>query len=292
MERVEQLLALAGLEAVSIALPTDLHHNVAAAALRAGLHVLLERPMASSFAECEDLMTLAHNAGTKLLVGHDLRLSKQWSRVRRLVEEGAVGAVQAATFDLWRRPFRPGSSGWRFDPARVGSWLLEEPVHFFDLVSWWMKEAGNPEWIYARASRRPGTPQGLWDNLSAVVEFETGAHATVTHSLTVEGHHLSARVAGDRGAIFATRDRSLDGAPDAQAALKLFDGDAMSEISIEQDGVEEQLRAEFAHFAEVCVGRAEPVITPAEAARAVAMCEAAERSIRSGEAERVAECGE
>jgi myo-inositol 2-dehydrogenase/D-chiro-inositol 1-dehydrogenase len=289
VEQPEQLLAQPGLEAVSIALPTDLHFSAASAALRAGLHVLLEKPMAATLAECEDLITLAHEAGKTLLVGHDLRFSQQWGRMRRLIKEGAIGVPQAATIDLWRRPFRPGSHGWRFDPARVGSWLLEEPVHFFDLVCWWMKEAGAPGWVYARASRRPGTPAGLWDNFTATVEFETGAHATITQSLAVEGHHLSAKVVGERGALLATRDRNLDGAAEVKAVLKLFDGEALSEIAIEADGVEEQLRAEFAHFAAVCAGTAEPAITSGDAARAVAMCEAAERSIRSGEAERVVE---
>ena len=277
-----------GLEAVDIVLPTDLHFTVAAEALSRGLHVLLEKPMAATAAQCEQLVALAGEAERTLLVGHEFRLSTQWGRMRRLIDEGAIGEVQAATLDLWRRPYREGSEQWRRNPARVGSWVLEEPVHFFDLVCWWMKESGAPQWVYARGSRLPGTPPGLWDNLTAVLEFETGAHATITQSLSVAEHHLTAKVMGSRGALIAAWDGEMDRTTEPRATLKLFDGERLGEIAIEASGEWFELRAEIAHFAQVCAGEAEPVISPAEAARAVAICEAAERSIRSGEAERPA----
>ena len=280
-------LATPGLEGVDIVLPTDMHFEVAAEALRRGLHVLLEKPMAATSEQCEQLIELAQDSGRTLLVGHEFRLSTQWGRIRRLVDEGAVGEVQAVTIDLWRRPYREGSEQWRLDPARVGSWVLEEPVHFFDLACWWMKESGAPQWVYARGSRLPGTPDGLWNNLSAVLEFETGAHATLTQSLSVMEHHLSAKVLGSRGALMATWDAELDRSTDPRATLKLFDGERIGEIAIEASGEWFELRAEVAHFAAVCRGDEDPIITPTEAARAVSICEAAERSIRSGEAERI-----
>jgi len=281
------LIASPGLEAVDIVLPTHLHAEAACAALRAGLHVLLEKPMAPTVEHCESLIESALESGRTLLVGHEFRLSKQWGRMRALIEDRAIGAVQACTVDLWRRPYRAGSQGWKRDPARVASWILEEPVHFFDLACWWLKEAGRPQWVYARANRLPSSAAGLWDNLTAVLEFESGAHATLTHSLSIAEHHLSAKVMGDRGALIATWDGEQDRATDARAALKLFDGERLGEIAIESSGELFELETELAHFAAVCRGEAQPAITPDEAARAVAICIAAERSIRSGEAERI-----
>jgi predicted dehydrogenase len=150
-----------------------------------------------------------------------------------------------------------------------------------------MKESGAPQWIYARGSRLPGTPDGLWNNLAAVLEFEAGAHATISQSLSVMEHHLGAKVLGSRGALIATWDAEIDRSTGPRATLKLFDGERMGEIAIEASGEWFELRAEIGHFAALCRGEEQPVITPAEAARAVAICEAAERSIRSGEAERV-----
>jgi myo-inositol 2-dehydrogenase / D-chiro-inositol 1-dehydrogenase len=244
--------------------------------------------MAASVEQCDELVELAQNSGRTLLVGHEFRLSTQWGRMRRLVAEGAIGVVGASTIDLWRRPYRLGSQGWRHDPKRVASWVLEEPIHFFDLACWWMREAGAPQWVYARGSRLPSTAPGLWDNLVAILEFETGAHATITQSLSVAEHHLTAKVLGDRGALIATWDGEADRTTQPKAALRLFDGERMGEIAIEASGEFFELRSELAHFLAVCRGEAEPVISPAEAARAVAVCWAAERSIRSGEAERLA----
>jgi predicted dehydrogenase len=92
---------------------------------------------------------------------------------------------------------------------------------------------------------------------------------------------------GDRGALVASWDGDLDRTPEPKAALKLFDGERLGEIEIARSGELFELRTEIAHFLQVCRGEAEPMITPGEAARAVAICEAAERSIRSGEAERI-----
>src|SRR6266853_5426347 len=192
------LIARPDLDAVGIVLPTHLHREVAAAALEAGKHVLLEKPMTATRADCLALIGLSRSNGKILYIGHELRHSTQWGRMRGLVEEGAVGTPLYATIDLWRRPYRPGAGGWRFDPKRVGSWILEEPIHFFDLGCWWMREAGRPVSIYARAARLPSSPPGLWDNLSAIVNFESGPHLTVTQSLATAEHHMSAKVVGAR----------------------------------------------------------------------------------------------
>ena len=278
-----ELLALPGLEAVDIVLPTDLHHEVASAALRAGKHVLLEKPMALTPEQCQDLVQLA---GSRTLhVAHEFRLSTQWGRMRRLIEEGAIGTPLAAAIDLWRRPYRIGANRWRYDAARVGSWVLEEPIHFFDLACWWLRESGPPVSVYARASRRPATPAGLWDNLHAVLGFAGGAHATVTQSLAICEHHLAAKVIGDRGALLAFWDGELDRTTHPRASLQLYRQDgALEDLPIAASGEFFELRAEMAHFLAVCQGREPLVITAGEAALAVAVCWAAERSIQSGQA--------
>ena len=62
--------------------------------------------------------------------------------------------------ELSRRPYRPGADSWRFDIERVGNWILEEPIHFFDLARWYLDTAGTPQTIYARAnSRQTGHPE-------------------------------------------------------------------------------------------------------------------------------------
>jgi myo-inositol 2-dehydrogenase / D-chiro-inositol 1-dehydrogenase len=280
-----ELLARADLDVVDIVLPTHLHREVASAALAAGKHVLLEKPMAATQADCRTLIDHARSTGKVLYIGHELRHSTQWGRMRGLIEEGSVGTAQYATIDIWRRPYRPGASGWRYDPQRVGSWTLEEPIHFFDLGCWWLREAGRPVSIFARGARRPSSPPGLWDNLSAIVSFESGAHLTVTQSLATAEHHMSAKVVGTTGAAVAFWDGEMDRTEHPLCSLKLIREGHLEHIPIAPSGELFELRAELRHFAAVIRGETAPAITPEEGALAVAVCEAAERSIQTGRVE-------
>jgi len=282
-----ELLAHPELDAVDIVLPTHLHREVAAAALEAGKHVLLEKPMAATLADCRALIDVARSSGKILYIGHELRHSTQWGRMRGLIEEGSVGTAQYATIDIWRRPYRLGALGWRYDPQRVGSWTLEEPIHFFDLGCWWLRAAGSPVAIYARGVQRPSSPPGLWDNLSAIVSFESGAHLTVTQSLAAAEHHMSAKVVGTAGAALAFWDGEMDRTEHPVCSLKVVREGRLEDIAIAASGELFELRAELRHFAAVIRGETAPAIAPEEAALAVAVCEAAERSIESGRVETI-----
>jgi myo-inositol 2-dehydrogenase/D-chiro-inositol 1-dehydrogenase len=207
--------------------------------------------------------------------------------MRGLIEEGATGSAQFATIDLWRRPYRLGAEGWRYDPALVGSWILEEPIHFFDLGCWWLRESGGPVSVYARANRLPSSPPGLWDNLSAIVNFESGSHLTVTQTLAAAEHHLAAKIIGEAGAALAFWDGEMDRTEHPACSLKLARDGRVAEIPIASSGELFELRAQLAHFARVIRGETQPAITAEEAALAVAVCEAAERSIQSGRPEAI-----
>lgn len=142
--RLADLLTDPAIELVDIVVPNHLHAEMALAALASGKHVLLEKPLATSLAEAERIVMAAEASGLYLAVGHELRVSKQWSRVKALIDEDAIGMPCHALLALFRRPYRPGSGGWRYDPARVGSWILEEPVHYIDLLLWYFARCGDP----------------------------------------------------------------------------------------------------------------------------------------------------
>ena len=128
----EDLVALP-LDVVAIAVPNHLHARYAVAALRAGNHVILEKPLGVTLAECDVVLAAAQESGRKVAVNHELRISQQWRQVREVIAGGEIGRVTHQHLSLFRRPFRPGSGGWRQDEARVGSYSLEELVHFVDL---------------------------------------------------------------------------------------------------------------------------------------------------------------
>src|SRR5690606_7701926 len=124
-----------------VVVPNVLHFEVALAALEAGKHLLLEKPMALELAHCDRLVEAARARRRMIAVNPELRHAALWSGVKRLIEEGAIGHPQYALIELSRFPYRQGSQGWRWDIAWVGNWILEEPIHFFDLARWYLADS-------------------------------------------------------------------------------------------------------------------------------------------------------
>jgi predicted dehydrogenase len=92
--RFEQLIEDAELDAVIIATPVRFHYEMAKACLEAGKHVFIEKPMARTVAEAEELVALADRQGLTLMVGHTFLFSPAVRRMKQIVEAGDIGEVQ------------------------------------------------------------------------------------------------------------------------------------------------------------------------------------------------------
>jgi predicted dehydrogenase len=90
---VEELLSDRGIEAILIATPVSTHHGVAKACLLSGRHTFVEKPLAASSAEAEDLVRTADAAGLTLMVGHTFEFSPPVMKVKRVIESGDLGQV-------------------------------------------------------------------------------------------------------------------------------------------------------------------------------------------------------
>src|SRR5204862_3680605 len=95
------------------------------------------------------------------------------------------------------------STGWRDDRERVGSWILEEPIHFFDLARWYLSASGEPVSVYARANSRQTERPDLHDNFTATIGFADGAYAVIVQTLAAFGHHQTVKVSSTSGTIGA-----------------------------------------------------------------------------------------
>ena len=278
-----ELLARPDIDVVDIVLPTDLHFEVSSAVLRAGKHLLLEKPMAANLTHCDELIRLAKEHDRLLAIGHEFRLSSLWGRVKEMIDAGMIGEPQYALIELWRNPYRQGASGWRYDIKRVGNWILEEPIHFFDLARWYFAKQGNPESIFARANaRRPDHPE-LQDNFSAIVNFPRGAYAVISQTLGAFEHHQVVKITGTTGALWATWSGAFDRTFHPTFSLRHFDGQVIKEIPITKPTGEVYELVDQIQVVSRAVRQGTPLSATGEDGKwSVQMCLKAQESVETG----------
>jgi myo-inositol 2-dehydrogenase / D-chiro-inositol 1-dehydrogenase len=280
-----QMLAQTKLDLVDIVTPSHTHLEIATAALNAGCHVLLEKPMALRIEDCQAIVRLAAQRGLALAVGHEMRVSSLWGEIKAIIDRGVLGAPQYVLVELLRKPYRLGAAGWRYDRERVGSWVLEEPIHFFDLARWYLQSAGDPVEIYARGNSRDAQRPELYDNFSAMFTYANGAYAVVSQTLAAFEHHQTVKVTGTKGAIWAGWSGVMDRTFEPTSFLKVFDGTKLEEVKIEKHAGEVyELRTQIDRCVEMARGEAQPVASGRDGAWSTALCLLAEESIRQNRA--------
>ena len=168
--QLDELLA-ADVDAVIVASPNDLHAKHAIACLRAGKHVMVEKPMALTVADCLAMQAAAKKTGQVLVPGMQMRLFGHFAALHAALP--ALGTLRWISLQLWRKPHGGGAGGWRGSDTRRGSLWLEEPIHYLDLLSWYM--GGAPQRLTAWEPA-PGVMQ-------ARLEWQNGAAASLEYSL-------------------------------------------------------------------------------------------------------------
>jgi len=278
-----ELAARSDLDVINIVAPNSLHYETALAALSAGKSILLEKPMALRVEHCDQLLEVAKQQGKIIAVNHELRHSSLWGGVKQLIEEDAIGKPQAALIELSRFPYRQGSDGWRWDPERVGNWILEEPIHFFDLARWYLEPCGDPISVYAQAtSRHPDRPE-LKDNFTATVNHANGGYAVVYQTLAAFGHHVAAKITGEKGTIWAKWSAADARSDSPQFSLRYGLGDEIHEVEFTKStGELLELQDQIAMMVD-CVNQGKsPICSGVDGRWSTKLCLAAQESVDSG----------
>ena len=166
---------------------------------------------------------------------------------------------------------------------RVGNWILEEPIHFFDLARWYLSDAGDPVSVYARANSRHADKPKLRDNFSAVVNYAGGAYAVISQTLAAFEHHVTAKIAGTQGTVWA-RWSAADARSDRPTfALRYGLGDEIHEVSLDRSTGELLELADQITMMVRCVreGHA-PICTGEDGLWSTLLCLAAQRAVEAG----------
>ncbi len=250
---VDEILADPQVEAVDICLPTHFHAPVAIQALRAGKHVLVEKPMALGGASADAMCEEAAKSGRILMVAQVLRFIPAYRELARLVQSGEIGTVRWAMFR--RRTSVPTWGPWEFDKSKSGGGIFDLLIHDVDIC---LHLFGEPHAI--SATGHEDMPHGI-DIITAELEF-AACSATITGGWHHKGEYpfsMEYTVIADGGVV----EFSSDGRPPA-----LYRADGRKEL-LDNSGPD-GYQAEIAYFVECCKKGEQPALCPpAESARAV-----------------------
>ena len=254
---------LSKVDAVDICLPTDFHHQIALPTIASGLHLLVEKPMARTAAECEEMAIAADKAGTLLIPGHVVRYFPDFRKGHDLVKAGAVGQPAAArTRRGGKTPM--GAGGWFRDASRSGGVLFDLAIHDFDWLRWTIGEVTA---VTARSvAMTPGLHDGVGDYGLATLEFENGAIAHVEATwLDPAGFRTTFEVCGSGGMIEHDSRREVAMRMTKESGL-VTEG----AITSSDDPYFRQLRG----FINAVQGKTKPEVTALDGLKAVQIAEA------------------
>jgi len=132
----DEMIADADLDAVSITVPTFLHADLTVRALAAGLHVLCEKPMALTVAQCDRMIAEARQRRRILQVAHCIRFWPEYVKAREIVKSGKYGKVLAAGFRRFASTPAWVAGNWFADERRSGGMALDLHIHDTDFIQY------------------------------------------------------------------------------------------------------------------------------------------------------------
>ena len=218
----QELLASGSCDAVVIASPNFTHVDVVADVLASGLHVLIEKPLCITVAECQRLIDLAAetadvNPDRKIWVGLEYRYMPAVAKLVSEVEAGAVGTPRMVAIREHRFPFLEKIGDWNRFSENTGGTLVEKCCHFFDLMNLIMQErpsrvmaSGNQDVNHLDESYRGRTPD-LLDNAYVIIDYPSGRRAMLDLCMFAEATHNQEEVSvvGDKGKVEALLPESV-----------------------------------------------------------------------------------
>lgn len=148
----DAMLAAGGIDVVDITLPTPLHAPTVLKALAAGCHVLCEKPMALTLAECDRMLAAAKRSGKVFLVAQCVRFFPAYLKLAELIRGGRYGKVVAANFDRFMAipKWSPKGASWLLDESKSGGLYVDAHIHDSDYIA---SLFGLPKRVSSHATR-------------------------------------------------------------------------------------------------------------------------------------------
>ncbi len=191
-------------ELVAVAVPSGLHASIALDCIRAGAHVIIEKPIALSLEDADAVITEAAKAGVSVCVCHQNRFNRSVQYIRKALEEGRFGRLlHGSVHILWNRGeayYR--QAPWRGTMAMDGGCLMNQGIHSIDLLRWML---GEPEEVFAYTDNLTHPYIEAEDFGAALVRFAGGAYGLIEGTTGVYPENLEETLYlfGEKGSVKA-----------------------------------------------------------------------------------------
>ena len=179
-DNLDTLLDNPSIHALYIATEVDRHADLTIQAARAGKHVLVEKPMALTPAECQSMIDAATQNNVNLAVAYYARFFEKSAAMHKTIQDGHLGQIVRATITqlTHTNPDPTHPKYWRVTGRGGGNILADVGSHRLDLLVYWL---GRPKRVAGLADTLT-MPYQAPDTETTLVQFENGAHATVLAS--------------------------------------------------------------------------------------------------------------
>ena len=262
-------------DAIDICAPTHTHHELAIAALRAGKHVICEKPMARNSTLAREMIRVSQETGKNLMPAMCLRFWPGWRWLKETIDAGTYGKVYSARFRRLAEPPAWGQHNF-LNAERSGGALLDLHIHDTDFVNYCF---GVPQSVFSTGYKKISN---AIDHVVTQYQVKSGAivHAEGSWAMAKGwGFNMSYTVNFEK----ATADYDIARTADP---LRLYEeGKPIQVMPCDgPDGYTHELQ----YFAELVSGKIKPsIVTSNDGLAALNVCEAEERSIVSGKPEPV-----
>lgn len=285
LETVADLAGRPDIDAISVCLPSGLHAEAAVAALEAGKHVVVEKPIDITLAAADRILDAERRSGRTVAVISQRRFQPVQMFVREAIESGRLGRITSGIVEntFWRSQAYYDSAGWRGTWALDGGGaLMNQGVHGVDLLVWML---GEPVEVTAFAGVLAHERIEVEDTVAATVRFASGAIGTITATTAAyPGRTVRLLVNGDKGiALVENEELAYFHALDREPADSPGTGDTANQAgSFEKLDFHDGHRAHYVDFMAAVHDGRRPRVTSADARTALAVVLAVYESARAG----------
>ena len=222
---VDALLARDDIHAVIITSETNKHADLIEAACAHGKHILCQKPMATTLADCDRIIAAVEKSGVHFQMAFQMRCDPLNQKIKEWIDSGALGRIGALRRRhcinfLFNPTIASGPSAWHIDPVANVGMFFDDAVHAADFFYWLM---GKPKSVIAEIDNVL-TTVAPDDTGLAVYRWPSGAMGALFNSSVTLAGENTCEVYGDEGVIIQNYDDSVSvaHAPPGAVALKLF----------------------------------------------------------------------